>query len=313
MTETERLRASNQYDDEIDLRKLFRILWAGKWLITGITFAGIIIAVIVVLRLPNIYRAEVLLAPNQDQGAGGLSALAAQYGGLASLAGINLGSGSSDKTTFGLETLKSRKFLSGFIERHNILVPLMAAKSWDLDTGELKIDADLYDVVAEKWVRSVNPPRKTIPSKQEAYEVFREGVLSVAEDKQTGFVTIAVQHYSPSVAKLWVDWLVQDINTTIMRQEVEEAEQAIDYLNDQIAATSLADLQNVFFKLIEEQIKTVMLAKVSNEYLLKTLDPAVVPERKVKPKRALIVLLSAFLSGVLAIFLVLAMGSKEDS
>ncbi len=127
MTEPEKPRPSTPYDDEIDLRELFHVLWSGKWLIGGITFAAAVIAVIIAFMLPNIYRAEALLAPNQDEGAGGLSALAAQYGGLASLAGINLGSQSSDKTALGLEILKSRKFISDFIERHDILVPLMAA------------------------------------------------------------------------------------------------------------------------------------------------------------------------------------------
>jgi len=230
-----------------------------------------------------------------------LSALAAQYGGLASLAGITLGSGSSDKTALGLEILKSRKFVSNFIEHHDILVPLMAVEGWDLETGELKVDSTIYDVSAKKWVREVRPPRKTIPSLQEAYEKFSDEILSIAQDKKTGFVTIAVQHYSPAVSKQWVDWLVQDINATVMRQEVDEAEQAIEYLNEQIAATSLADLQNVFFRLIEEQTKTVMLAKVSDEYLLKTIDPAVVPEMKTRPKRALIVILSMTLGGFLGI------------
>jgi LPS O-antigen subunit length determinant protein (WzzB/FepE family) len=96
-----------------------------------------------------------------------------------------------------------------------------------------------------------------------------------------------------------------------MKQDVEEAEQAIAYLNKQIEATSLAELHVVFFRLIEEQMKTVMLAKVSDEYLLKTLDPAVAPEEKEAPNRALIVLLSAFFSGILAMFLVVVMGSSR--
>ena len=288
MTEPEKPRPSTPYDDEIDLRELFRVLWAGKWLIGGITFAATVIAVIVALMLPNVYRAEALLAPNQDEGAVGLSALAAQYGGLASLAGINLGSGSSDKTALGLEILKSRKFVSEFIERHDILVALMAVKGWDLETGELNIDSSIYDVSAKKWVRKVRPPKKTIPSLQEAYEEFSEEIFSVSQDKKTGFVTLGVEHYSPAIAKQWVDWLVQDINATVMRQEVDEAEQAIEYLNKQIESTPLADLRNVFFRLIEQQTKTVMLAQVKEEYLLGTIDPAIIPELPHKPRTWLV-------------------------
>jgi uncharacterized protein involved in exopolysaccharide biosynthesis len=52
-----------------------------------------------------------------------------------------------------------------------------------------------------------------------------------------------------------------------------------------------------------------MLAKVSSEYLFKTLDPAVVPERKIKPKRSLIVIFTTFFGFLLAIALVLIRSS----
>ena len=294
MTDSQGLSQLN-HDDEIDLRELFGVLWDGKWLIGGVSFAVAIIAVIVTLMMPNVYRAEALLAPSHEDRAGVQAMLAAQYGGLASLAGINLPSQAQNKVSIGLEVIKSRKFITDFIERHDILVPLMAAKDWNAESGELEIDSDDYDVIDEKWIRKVSPPRKTIPSMQEAYEEFME-LLSVSEDKKSGFITVAVEHYSPVVAKQWVDWLVEDINSTIMQHDVDEAEEAITYLNEQIKKTSVSELQNVFFRLIEEQTKTVMLANVTDEYLLQTLDPAVAPEWKVKPRRALILIL-AFLAG----------------
>ena len=294
MSESQQSLSPNSDDDGLYLRELLGVIWEGKWLIGGITFVSTAIAVVVALVLPNIYRADALLAPNEQDGAAGLSSLAAQYGGLASLAGIDIGSGSNDKTASGLEILKSRKFITEFIERHEILVPLMAAKGWDSETGELVIDSDDYDLVAGKWIRDVRPPKKTIPSLQEAYEEFMD-IFTVSQDKKTNFVTVSIEHYSPMIAKEWVDWLVDDLNSTIMLQEIAEAEQAIEYLNEQIDNTSLAQMQNVFFSLIEEQTKTVMLAKVSNEYLLKTLDPAMVPEKKAKPNRALIVVISTMM------------------
>jgi uncharacterized protein involved in exopolysaccharide biosynthesis len=300
MTEEHQVQESTRYGDEIDLWELLRTIWDGKWLIGGITFAAAVIAVIVALMLPNIYRAEVLLAPNHQGGAGGLSALADQFGGLASLAGINIDDGSSDKTAIGLRILKSRKFISEYIERHDILVPLMASTGWDSETGEIEINPDAFDVLSGTWIRDVRPPKKTIPSLQEAYKKFMK-ILSVSQDNQSGFVTVSVEHYSPGVAKQWVDWLIDDLNQSTMRRDVADAEQAIEYLNQQIDKTPLADLKNVFFGLIEEQTKTVMLAEVSDEYLLKTLDPAVVPELKAGPKRSMIVLVVTFLGGFLGI------------
>ena len=290
MTKSQQAPSSVPYRDELDLHELFRVLWAGKWLVGGITLAATVIAIIAAFMLPNIYRAEALLAPNDQEGAAGLSALAAQYGGLASLAGISIGNDTADKTALGTEVLKSRKFISEFIERHDILVPLMAAQAWDAEAGELQLDADDYDVKNKTWVRKVSPPKKTIPSLQEAYDEFMD-ILSVSVNKKSGFITVAVEHLSPRIAQQWVGWLVEDVNSTIMRQDLSEAEQAINFLHKQVESTSLAELQKTLFKLIEEQTRTVMLAQVSDEYLFRTIDPAVEMERPSRPKRVLIAVL----------------------
>lgn len=297
----------------IDLQVFIQILRSWTWLIAGIVVAGTALTVIIALMIPNIYRADALLAPNEEQTGGGLSALAEQYGGLAALAGVDLMGQSDEKTTLGLAVLRSRKFISDFVERHDLLVPLIAARGWDRETGELIIDPDDYDVDAQKWVRDVRFPRKVIPSMQEAHEMFIEDVLTVSQNSKTGYVTVTIEHYSPFVAQQWVSWLVEDINETIMQKDVREAQQAIDYLNEQIKATSLAELRNVFSRLIEEQTKTIMLAAVTDEYLFKTVDPPVAPEEKSRPKRALIVLIGAFLSGLLAVLLVVALHARRNS
>ena len=49
----------------------------------------------------------------------------------------------------------------------------------------------------------------------------------------------------------------------------------------------------------------MMLAKGSPEYILRTLDPAVVPEKKSRPSRALICVLGTLLGGILSVLVVL--------
>jgi hypothetical protein len=39
-------------------------------------------------------------------------------------------------------------------------------------------------------------------------------------------------------------------------------------------------METVFYQLIEEQTKNMMLTQVKAEYVLKTIDPAQVPEKK---------------------------------
>jgi uncharacterized protein involved in exopolysaccharide biosynthesis len=298
---SDNIQSLSAYNDQIDLANLFRILWSGKWVIIAITTAASTIAILVSLMLPNIYRAEALLAPHQESNA---SKLASQYGGLATIAGISLPSDSLDKTALGLAVLQSRKFISEFVKRREILVPLIAANGWDAKSGKLSIDADVFDKTTGQWVRDANPPRAVIPSLLEAHEAFSE-ILLVSRNSESGLVTLSIEHYSPTIAKQWVDWLVADLNSAIMQEDVSEAREAIDYLNKRIDETSLAELRAVLFRLIEEQTKTIMLANVSAEYMFKTVDPAAIPELKAKPRRVMIVLVSAVLSGLLSVLIVL--------
>ncbi|MCG9729301.1 Wzz/FepE/Etk N-terminal domain-containing protein [Shewanella sp. Isolate13] len=295
----------NPADDEIDLRELFSVIWQGKWLIIAITAVFAIGSVIFALMQPNTYKSEALLAPASEEQGGGLSGLASQFGGLASMAGINLNAGGGvDKTQMAIEVIKSRQFVSDFIKSHNILPDLMAADKWDMSTDKLTYDAEIYDAQNNKWVRDAKAPFKPEPSMQEAYKEFSKSI-SVNSAKDTGMVTISVEHLSPSVAKQWVDWLIQDINKVMKDRDVAEAIRSSEFLNKQIALTNVADIRSILYKLIEEQAKTIMFAEVRDEYVFKTIDPALVPEEKAGPKRALICVLGTMLGGMLAVMIVL--------
>lgn len=301
----ELLSGQQNTDDEIDLAELWHAIWSGKLLIIVTSSLFMALAVVYAINQPNIYKATTLLAPASEQGgAGGLAKMAGQFGGLASLAGINLGAGGTDKTGLALEVLKSRFFLEKFINKHQLLVPLMAAKNWNVSDNTLIYDEELYDSATKLWLREVKAPKTSQPSSWEAYEAFKE-VLSVSTDKESGMVTLAIEYYSPEVATQWLFWLVRDINTAMREQDKAEAQRSIDYLTAKLKETQLADMQTVFYQLIEEQTKTIMLAEVSQEYVLKTIDPANAPEEKAKPKRALIVVLGTMLGGILSVLIVL--------
>lgn len=292
-------------DDEIDLAELWHAIWSGKLLILIISAVFAISSVLYAINQPNIYKATTLLAPTSDQGgASGLAKMAGQFGGLASLAGINLGGGGTDKTGLALEVLKSRVFLESFIDKHQLLVPLMAAKNWDLNSNTLIINNDVYNETTKTWVREVKAPKKPEPSPWQAYKAFKD-ILSITTDKESGMIILAIEHYSPEIATQWLKWLVNDINSTMREQDKIEAQNSIDYLTKKLQETQLSDMQTVFYQLIEEQTKTIMLAEVSKEYVLKTIDPANAPEEKAKPKRALIVVLGTMLGGILSVLIVL--------
>ncbi|USH03283.1 LPS O-antigen length regulator [Grimontia kaedaensis] len=290
--------------DEIDLRELFAALWKGKWIIIATTFLFAVAGVLYALSLPNIYKSEALLAPAESSGSG-LSKMAAQFGGLAALAGVNLGGGETSQTGMAIKVMTSRVFVEDFVNKHGLLVPLMASKDWNLASNTLVYDEELYNVETGQWLREAEGLRGPEPTLQEIYEQFIKEVLSVNEDTKTGFVTVSVKHYSPYLAQQWLTWIIEDINQVMRERSIEETKKNLTYLDKQLEKTAIADMQSTFYKLIEEQTKSLMLAEVQDEFVFKVVDPAVVPELKSEPKRALICVLVTLLGGILGIGMVL--------
>ena len=240
------------------------------------------------INLPNIYKADALLAPAESSGGGDLSKMAGQLGGLAALAGVNIGSSESSQTELAVQVMKSRHFVDSFITRHELLVPLMAVNGWDLTSDTLIIDDEIYNPLTNEWRREAKGLRGEKPTAQEAYEVFRNNVLNISLDQESGLYTVSVQYYSPYVAQQWVGWLIEDINEVMRERRISETSKNLSYLKLQLQKTSIAEMQSTFYKLIEEQTKSLMLAEAQEEFVFKTIDPAVVPEVKSKPRRGLI-------------------------
>jgi len=296
-------RPAEQYDDEIDLRELFSVLWAGKKLIVGITAIFALVAVFYALSIPNQYRATAIVSPAQD-GGGGLSGALGQLGGLASLAGVSIGAGESSEAQVAQEIMRSRGFIEEFISENNLAVEVFAAKGWDMASNQLDIDSDLYDVGSSQWVRDIPKGKVLVPSGWELFKKFSE-MFSVSDDKKTGMVSISVEYFSPQLAKEWVDRLVIGINQHMQSRKLEKVNINIQYLEAQIEKTSIAEMREVFYTIIEEQIKSKMLAEASPEYAFVTVSPAMVPEEKSQPKRALICILGTLLGGMLSVLWVL--------
>jgi uncharacterized protein involved in exopolysaccharide biosynthesis len=271
-------------DDEINLLDYWRVLVAKKWLIIGSAFLSTCIAVAAALLMTEIYRAEVLLAPADQDKAGGLAGLAGQFGGLASLAGIDIGGGGG-KTEETLAVLQSRSFINAFII-DNELMPILFEDSWD--------------PVTKKW--KVDDPEK-LPTMWDAYKMFSQNVLSVSTDKTNGLITLAIEWKDPELAAEWANTLVDRVNAHQKRLANEEAKKSIAYLENQLRETSVVEMRQSIFNLIEAQTKNIMLANVRDEFAVKTIDPAVPPEERIKPKRKLMVILGFMVGLMLGVFL----------
>ena len=128
-------------------------------------------------------------------------------------------------------------------------------------------------------------------------------MLSVSQN--SGLITVAIEWHDPVLAARWVNALVKRINQEVKQKDLLEANSAIEYLRKQLESTQLVEMQRVFYDLIESQTRISMLADVREEYVFQVVDPAVVPDQKIAPRRSLIAVLGTMLGAMLALVAVL--------
>jgi len=287
-------------DDIIDLSKLFKSLFKEKWIIIASTLIFSIFSVFYALSLPNIYKAEALLAPIDSSE--NLSQIS-KSGGLASIAGINLSSQVTTRSQEGIKILESYKFFEEILKSNDIKPNLLAVKEWNENDNKIIYDSNLFLESNNTWVRKASTKNKNpIPSNQEAFEKF-DSVFDIK--KSEGFIYISIEHESPFVARDWLNIVIKKINTLVMEDEKQKALKSIDFLNQQISKTNLSETKQALSELIQKQIQTVMLADASDEYLFKVIDPPIAPEQRDKPQRKIICIFGALIGFMFGIFIAL--------
>ena len=205
------------------------------------------------------YRGEVAVIPVESGASANLVGASGSLGGLAALAGIDLGSDSSGREALAI--LESRNFLGTFIAERGI-EPELAAEA----RGLLRDEPTRNDVVA----------------------FFRDRVLQVIEDSDAGLILIRVQWKDREVAADWANGVVAAVNTHIRARKIAEAEQSIEFLKRERQKSSIVEVQIGIDELIQQQIETIMLANVRTEYAFDVIDPAIVPDEDdyVRPRHA---------------------------
>jgi capsular polysaccharide biosynthesis protein len=283
-------------EDEISLFYIWRILTRYKWMILAGTVLCTLASALFALLMTPVYRAEVLIAPVTEMDNN--SRFAAQldeFSGIAALAGINMERGG--RKNEAIATLKSRLFTEQFIKDEKLL-PVLFREMWD-EENQRWDDADAED----------------IPTLGDAYELFDEDVRRIREHRKTGLVVLSIDWENPDEAARWANELVRRVNALLRNKAVSESESAINYVQEQLKQTSVVELRQVLHRLIESEMKEIILAKINEEFAFRVIDPAVAAEEAFKPNIPLLLLFGAMLgilgSVILALFLYFLQAQRE--
>jgi hypothetical protein len=230
--------------------------------------------------MPSWYRAEVLLAPKDEDAKLGF---AGQFAGLTSLAGIDIGPAN---TAESVATLGSRDFAREFIV-DNDLLPVLFASQWDPST--------------KSW-RSSDPQDQ--PDIRDGIEFFDRSIRLVSEDRRTRLVTMTIEWKDPNQAAEWANLLVDRLNERMRRQALLEAEANVKYLQGELNANTAVALHQAIGTLLESEMQKLMLARGNRDFAFRVIDRADVPKRRSKPNRTLIVMAATVVGGCLSVLVV---------
>jgi tyrosine-protein kinase Etk/Wzc len=349
---------SNEVDNEISLLDLLIVLAKHKILILGLPVVVAVIAAGISLLMQNIYTGVAkILPPQQSQSAA--SAMLAQLGGFASLAGGAVGI--KNPSDLYVAMLKSRTVADNLIQRFRLMklweidamhpsdaysvlarvTKITAEKDGtitiEVDDKDSKIAADLANAYVDELVKFTSVLAVTEASQR---RLFFERQFTLAKDNlskaeaaarqalQTGGLVKVDDQGRAMVevtARLRGQITVKEVQIGAMRTfaadrnpDLQLAQQEIASLKRELAkiegmgdtksATSSSSGQGsdslrllrdvkyheVIFELLARQYEMAKIDEAKDSSVIQVMDKAIEPDRKSKPKRSLIVLLSAF-------------------
>lgn len=291
--------AEESSHDEIDVIELFKLLISGKWLIFGITSLFFLLSLIYSLSLPNIYISKAILVPQHSSIENN-----SNYGSLANFAGFNIANQpASTLTSQATEKLNSFSFFENNILPKISLPELMAVDRWDQKTNKIIFNSKIFNESGNSWLKE-GKQENSKPSLQDSYKLFKSH-LSIKKNQETGFITLEISHQSPFIAKEWVMLLVDEVNLFYRDKEKLEAEQSVQYINEQMLKTNLAEIKLVLSNLLQQEIQKLLLIEVNKSYVFEYLDPPVAMEKKSEPSRSFICLIGLIVGLIMGVTMVI--------
>ena len=257
------------------------VLLKRKRLIFSVVFISCITALIVTSSMPDVYRSQATIMPrprDEDKGAK-ISDLQDFVGVTGEIVRFGAG-GDIDKFEI---MLKSRELTRRVVDRYDLMPDLFE---------------DQWDPLMNRWKES------PAPTFQDAYRLLMS-MLKVSRQSNTDFLTLAFENEDPRFAKIMVANYLAELSESLRQETLEEAAENKRFLEKQIEETPDILLKEKLWILLSKEIQKAIFLKAQRYHGFIVLDPPVAsdPDKKIKPNRGLIFILSVMAALLVAILL----------
>lgn len=351
-------------EDEIDLVEIVKKLWKNRKFILKVTIVFAVLGFIVAISTPNVYTASCTMVPQTGQKSTGGS-----LGGLAAMAGINLGNMSSGEVlspnvypkimtniNFQKELMYSKFHFQGIKEPITLYDFYTDKKYQKFNlTGSIK----KYTIGLPGVIINTIRGKKTAETKSDTFaiqtitateisviELINQN-LSLSFNSKDGFISLSANMSEPRVAaelaqksqellqKYITEFKVEKVesNLVFVERSFDEAKKNFENKQAELArfrdanksfSSAMARTQeeklsseyNLLLGIYTELAKQKEQAKISvteTTPILTVIEPVVVPIKKSKPSRAMILIIFTFLGFILGVGIVFLIPYLEEN
>ena len=256
------------YEDEINLLDLLKIILKYKKMIIYFVLICTVGTAVISLLMTKIYESKAVITPVEAPAAqSGMGALTAQFG-------IMTPQSANVSEIVGL--LKSNVLMQRVMEK-----------------------GKFYDILFDKD----DLKGKTENEKSwKGIRLLKEGILKVTENKKDNIISISAQYKDPVIAQKVASTTLSELTEYMTTEAKRVADANKIHLDTQMVGTADPFVRQKIYALIAQQIETAMMSAAKENFAFKVIDPPMVPDKKVKPKRTTMVLLAFIVSLMIGVF-----------
>ena len=320
-------------EDEIDLIALLQQLWNARMFILKVSTAFVLLGIAVALLTPTKYKAHTVFIPQVSDASAGVGS---KLGGLASLAGINLGAASDGMNippTLYPNITSSVPFKLAF------LAATISVEGKKKSIEDYLLDQPksfLSNFFGQREKEDNAPQNEVLQLSADQESLFKQlnEILTVGVNEKEGYVSLSVLWKDPVIAAQLAEvgksllqeqviaYKLEKLNDNLLftqeqyaqkRKEFEQVQDRLALFKDRNQNISSSRFQSQLQRLQSEydialsvvqelakQLETTKLQVNRDTPIFTVIEPVIVPHEREQPKRKLIVLIWAFLGGVLS-------------
>lgn len=284
---------SNQtnYDDEIDLKELFLIIWNGKLLIS--------LVVIICLMCSIFYlrgeeqKHSVTIVYKQVSEAGSTKSFG-NLGGLASLAGVSLPSSSNSDFDAFIHLMTSEEVAEIIYQNTKLMKKIYI--------GEFDEVSNVFKVPTSSFLGSLKKNIKSFMTGTDI-EVYRppgsrrltltlKNSFTTSVDKNTGFLILSANTSRPDTLIELMENAISVSDILLKNRYIKNSSQSLNFYQQKIVRAKSREHREVLAKLIGEEEKKLMLASRSENFVVEPISRAEISLYPTSPKVSLVLALS---------------------